>query len=55
MKTKRNKELNPFDYEDRAGIGLYVASFLTIAFMIAIIILFALIVAGGIIYIGASI
>lgn len=54
MKTKRNKELDPFDYEDTAGIGLYVASFLTIAVMIAIIVLFALIVASGIIYIGAS-
>ena len=51
MKTKRNKDY-PLEYEDYGGAGMYLFAVMAVLCMIAVVILFALMVAGGMVIIS---
>lgn len=51
MKTKRDKDY-PLEYEDYGGAGMYLFAVTTVLCMIAVVILFALMVAGGMVIIS---
>ena len=46
MKTKRDKDY-PLEYEDYGGASMYLFAVMAVLCMIAVVILFALMVAGG--------
>lgn len=55
MKTKK-KEVKPFEYEvEDFTPGFFVAVIFSVIVMIAFVVLFAIIIAAGIIQIGAAI
>jgi hypothetical protein len=54
--NKKTKQLKPFEYEeDDFTPGFVFAVALTIAGMIAVAILFAMVVASGIVFVGSQI
>lgn len=51
MKTKKSK-LDPFEYEDYGTPSMYIWAVFSIILMVAIVIIFGMIVAGGVVAIS---
>lgn len=54
MKTNKNDKRDPFEYEDFGTPSMYLWSVITVLSSIGVVILFALLIAGGVIAISGA-